>query len=192
LRVVAVGSARLLGGRSLLVFLITLLLASCGSPGPGSATDAAGNLTGADPGNVALRYTRTIFTGNFIGASRYVAPASRKGFLVLADGVRSASIAAYRLAIGSTKVRGSAAVVVLTGTMCRSGSTAAVPSGGSGASSRANCLTNDSPRSTSPIFTVHLSRASAGKWLVVFLYPPASQTFSSPSSIEQSSSAPPS
>ena len=73
---------------------------------------------------MALRFTRTLLAGHFAAASRYVAPASRNGFLVLTGGLRPSSVSGSNLAVGSTTINGAAAVVVLTGTICTGGGTA--------------------------------------------------------------------
>jgi hypothetical protein len=185
------------GGRSRLAriaralpILVALLLLGCGPVSP--ASDPARSVASTGPATVALRYARALFAGHFAAASRYVAPASRNSFLVLTDGLRSASIAGHHLAVGSTKVRGSAAIAVLTGTICSSGSVAPLPLPGSGVSAREDCVTNTDRHSTSPIFTVDLSRGPDDQWLIVFLVPPGSRSPGPAPSVEQSSSAPPS
>lgn len=167
--------------------LLALALAGCAASA--SAGHPAG---GTGPGAVALLYARALFAGHFAAASRYVAPASRNSLLALTDGLRSSSITGRDLAVGSTTVAGSAATAVLTGTVCSTGSTAALPSAGPGPLPTANCVTNTDPHSTSPVFTVHLAQGSGDRWLVVFLEPSAAPSPSSLPNVAGSSSAPPS
>jgi hypothetical protein len=147
--------------------LALLALSVTGCAAAGAALDPA---QAAKPAAVALGYGRALFAGQFVAASRYVAPASRNGFLVLTDGLRPSGIGARDLAVGSTVINGPAAITVLTGTVC-SGVAAVAPTSAGGAGAH-DCVTNTDPHSTSPVFSVNLARAPDGQWLVVFPAPP--------------------
>ncbi len=77
---------------------------------------------------------------------------SREAVLVVViASLGQAKVLSRNLAAGSVTVRGDHAVVVLTGTVCRSH----------------YCVTNASPSTTNPIFTVPES-LEGGRWLVTF------------------------
>lgn len=157
--------------RPVSVLLALLALSVTGCAAAGAARDPA---PAATPAAVALGYGRALFAGQFVAASRYVAPASRNGFLVLTDGLRPSRIGALDLAVGSTVINGPAAITVLTGTVCSG--VAAVASASAGSAGAHDCVTNTDPHSTSPVFSVNLARAPDGQWLVVFPAPSGTAT----------------
>lgn len=157
---------------SVLLALMALSVAGCATAG--AARDPAPAAM-PGPGAVALGYGRALFAGQFVAASRYVAPASRNGFLVLTDGLRPSGIGSRDLAVGSTVINGRAAITVLTGTVC-SGGTATVAPASPGSAGARDCVTNTDPHSSSPVFTVNLARAPGGQWLVVFPAPSGTPT----------------
>lgn len=156
-----------------MVSLVALSVAACSTA---TATAGPAPVPGSAPGTAALQYSRALFDGNFTAASRYVAPASRNGFLVLTDGLSPNSVKSHDLAIGSTTVKGSTAVVVITGTVCTDGGVNPSPSAKGGNSTAYNCITNTDRNSSNPVFTVNLDREADGQWMVVYLMPDTSQT----------------
>jgi hypothetical protein len=162
------------------------VLAALGLAGCASHAGNQESASDTGPATVALRYTQALFAGDFAAASRYVAPTSRNVFLVLTDGLGHSSITSRSLAVGSTTVTGSAAVTILTGTICSTGSMASLAPGE--ASSAERCVTNTDAHSTNAVFRVALTRGSDARWMVVYRAPAADTSGSN--SAERSSAAP--
>jgi hypothetical protein len=139
---------------------------------------AATGSPGTGPAQVALTYASALFSGEFEVASHQVDLAGRGAFLALTAGLGASSIRSHDLAVGSSAVAGTAAIVILTGTICSSGSMATLPAAQQ-QSSGAGCVSNTDPHSASPIFRVDLA-SEGGQWLVTFRMPSSAPDGTSP------------
>jgi hypothetical protein len=129
------------------------------------ATSAAPNTAGADPGTIAVRFTRALFGGHFDRARRYVARDSRNALLVITAGLRSDSLSQHDLAAGSSRVHGTSAATILTGTLCSSHSAKPVTQ------APRDCITNRDPHSDEPMFRVVMTLGPARQWQVSYRLP---------------------
>lgn len=125
-----------------------VLAASCGHSQKLSAAPAG------SPQQVAIVYSQAILAGRVDDARGYVAPASQPAFQVIAGTLGQAGGSARDLASGSVTISGASAVVVLTGTLCYTGT----------------CISNSSSQSANPIFKVSETRID-GRWMVTFNTP---------------------
>jgi hypothetical protein len=124
-----------------------MFAAGCGHGAERSGDPAAPG----SPQQVAVAYSQALLAGRIDDARRYVAPASQPAFAIVASQLGQAGDTSQNLAAGSATIRGTNAVVVLTGTLCHAG----------------RCVSNTSPTNTNPIFTV-LEASVDGHWMVSF------------------------
>ncbi|MCP2343842.1 hypothetical protein [Actinomadura rupiterrae] len=147
-----------LARRASLVCGSVLLAAACGhTTPPHGAVDMRNS-----PGAVALEYGKAMFAGRFDQAARWVLPAQVGTLRALTLGLPAGSVQARDLAVGSTSTSGGSAVVVLTGTLCRSGAPTKASSPGM------ECVTNRDARSTNPIFRIQLAQDTRHQWFVTY------------------------
>lgn len=139
-----------------LYLLITLLVAT----GCGSGTKAGEPAPPAvvTPDVIALRYVKATFSENPSSARSLVEPASQDAYKIVELGIGQQQLTSRDLQVGSTKIDGDRATVVMMGTLCRSAPTQSTPA--------ADCITNQDPRSGNPIFQVFLTRQQDQSWLV--------------------------
>lgn len=147
------------------VALLTLTtVAGCDSGG--SAGDLHGEGDGS-AGAVALAYVDAMFSDDLDAAAGYVEGDSLDAFQLVRVGIDPRSVYAKDLAVGSTKVTGGVAVVILTGTVCHRATPPAAD----------DCLSNEEPDSDNPVFHVTLRPDTGGDWKVALgVMPPASGT----------------
>lgn len=161
-----------------------MALAGCGSaqtPKPLAASSGNG------PDQVAMSYARSLFSGDFDAASQRVDSAGRGSFLALTAGLGPSSVRGHDLAVGSSSVTGTSAVVVLTGTLCSTHSLATLSAAAQ--SPGAGCISNADPHSLNPIFRIDLSY-EAGRWLVTFRTPQTSPVAPSTSATSTQAAVP--
>lgn len=143
--------------RARLWCLVTLVaLAGCGNPAASNGTGSSPD--NREPGQVALAYVRALFSGDFDRAQALVDPGSRAAFQLVALGMDPKLVTARDLGIGSTVVNGDRASTTILGTICRAG--------GATPGLADDCLTNNDPSTSNPIFKVALVRRSDGAWMV--------------------------
>jgi hypothetical protein len=147
-----------------LLCAMSAVLVGCGS---------AATTGGQTPAVTAVGYARSLFSGDYTAAGRYVAASERAPILALMARLGPKSVRSYNLRAGKTIVSGTNATVELTGTICSSGGITALPTN---AQSSGHCVTNGDPQSSNPIFLVHLAREAGGRWFVVFPVPRRSAT----------------
>ena len=149
-----------------------MVLAGCGGGPPSALTNLSRRAQSTGPGAVAVRYFFALYNGQFAKARPYLTPGSQASFRVLSHAITNpAFIQGNDIRAGNTTIHGSAATTVIIGSVCTL-TAADRPPGGPGTTKTADgCVMNISPHSTSALFTVHLTKTAAGKWLVVL--PPA-------------------
>jgi len=130
-------------------------LVGCGRP---AADPGAAKATADKAGQVALAYTRALFSGDLGKARSLVEPGSRSAFQVVAVGVDPKLVTARDLSVGTTAVNGTLADATILGTICRRASKPGPD----------QCMTNTDPNTTNPIFKVTLAQQPNGDWRVSF------------------------
>jgi hypothetical protein len=116
---------------------------------------ACASASPSSPGEVALSYTRDMYTHHLAAATAMVLPGDRSGgfHTLTAVAARLPSSTVRGLAVKSVSITGSTAFVTLTGTICEGGSL----------SDRPYCVT-----APGPAFQVRLTMAADGDWYVYF------------------------
>jgi hypothetical protein len=135
-----------------LALLAVLLVTGCGGRGTAEPEQPAG------PGDVALSYVRATFSADPSRARRWVEPASQDAYRIVELGIGDQELSARDLAVGSTKIDGDRATVIVLGTLCRKEPKAKT--------TEPECVTNTDPESANPIFRVFLARQADASWMV--------------------------
>ncbi|MHB1583303.1 MAG: hypothetical protein ACYCU7_14210 [Acidimicrobiales bacterium] len=128
-------------------------LASCG----GASAEA--------PGQVAATYTLDLFHDHIAAARQLVLPRYRYVVELFGADIGPRSGSTRHIEVGSVSIRGNAATVELTGTVCSTGSPKALTSM---TAPGVHCLTNRRRDSTNPAFRVRLVQSS-DHWYVTYV-----------------------
>ncbi len=145
-----------------------LLVVSCAprespsSPlGTAKASRSEGAIDRGNPGDVALRFTELVASGDFAGAQQFVVPSQRGVLDALALGADTDSQAKadVKLAVGEIRTSKGSATVSLVGTLCKPSTS---PAGAS------MCVENRDPGTANPAFLVRLERGADERWYVRF------------------------
>ena len=118
----------------------------------------ASSVDRASASETAVAYTSAVVQHDYEAARAYVAAASLDAFHFIADAPDQPDSRADDLSAGDEKVEGDDATVVILGRLCST-------EGGD-----EQCVSNDDPVSTNPIFVVHLTRQD-DTWSVYFPTP---------------------
>lgn len=118
------------------------------------------------PASVAVRYANALFSHHLRAAGATVLAGDQQAFNTLANVIARQYDSAHGVAAGSTRVSGSRAVVVLTGTFCSGPAQPKMTRASSPPSTV--CMTNRDPSSGNAAVTVHLERVKGGRWYVYF------------------------
>jgi len=125
--------------------------------------------TTMNPGSIALIYTVDLFSGKPSEARDLVYSLDRQAFDVVAAVIKGNRVSAHGLSVGSSTIKGDAAVVVLEGTFCVAGPSGKVSK--SKTSQVSKCFTNSNPKSSNKAAQVALIRSATGHWYVYYPRP---------------------